>query len=281
MWDIWIHEMWLSHSYLSTLYQLLSYVVYSPAKDLEGNYCGLLAFAYRDWGNSQKASEQLRFVKYVPLNIKCKVLKAEFSKKCLTWNEWRQYEMVDTVCFNHPVDHLRIFVSGILVVQRLGWEANSGVRKKYSLSTRFWRAIYILVCLYQVSTIHSLTFPKNLSVRGLARDSPSFHSKEKTLPTSLTSCYFIAIQADPHVLATWRSSHLRKWCHSCTKVNIPLAGGRTLTPGFSRIERTNFKDKLSNFAWGLYDYNIRIFMACVVVLVKCRMLQTCNFNTRK
>jgi hypothetical protein len=36
-------------------------------------------------------------------------------------------------------------------------------------------------------------------------------------------------------------------CHICTKVNILLAGGRTLTSGFSHFEGTNFKDGIKQF----------------------------------
>jgi hypothetical protein len=76
---------------------------------------------------------------------------------------------------------------------------------------------------------------------------PLFTLKKKTISTSLIFCYFISIQADPHILATRRSSQLRKYCHRCITVNIPLAGGRTLTPGFSYFKGPHFLDESKQF----------------------------------
>jgi hypothetical protein len=62
--------------------------------------------------------------------------------------------------------------------------------------------------------------------------------------------FFITIQADSHILATRKSSSLRKLCYSQITVNIPLAGEdiKTLVYlSFRRYANGFNMDKIKHF----------------------------------
>jgi hypothetical protein len=161
-----------------------------------------------------------------------------FAMKFLYQRKGGSYIADSSINFNpslsRALENLRLRDTGCL---------GTGMGKKYSPS-RDSDEHYVFHTVSPSTHITLLHFTQSHSLRGLARDSPS----PKTLFTYLPYCSFIAMQSDPHILATLRSSSVRKWC---TKVNIPLAGGRTSTSGFSYFEGTTFQDEINNFARGM------------------------------
>jgi hypothetical protein len=109
---------------------------------------------------------------------------------------------------------------------------------KIFTATRFrWTLCILHVYPHYTSSLS----PKNLSVRGLARDSP-LQSQEKPCLKVLP---FVILLPPRQTPTYWQPEghHNRE-----SGVNIPLARGRTLTSGFSYIEGTNFKDEIQRFS---------------------------------